>query len=222
MKRIGLFGGTFNPIHLGHLRAALEVKEAFSLDKNYLIPSAIPPHKNTTGLVKVADRLTMIQLAVSDYSDFAVSDIELKRSGPSYTVDTVNYFKSILPKDTQLYLIVGLDAFLEIDTWKSYIKLFEIIPMIVMARPNTKHSDTARQWQILEKFLKSRISAGYVFSTSRSGYVHDEKQPIFVHNVTLLDISSSTIRKLIKGGRSIKFLVPEKVENYIKTKGLYL
>ena len=222
LKRIGLFGGTFNPIHLGHLRAALEVKEAFSLDKIYIIPSAIPPHKNTTGLVEAADRLKMIHLAVSDHTEFAVSDIELKRSGPSYTVDTVNYFKSSLSKDTQLYLIVGLDAFLEIDTWKSYMDLFQIIPLIVMLRPDTKWNDTKSRWQILDEFLKSRISDGYVFSTSGSSYVHDEKQPIHFYHVTLLDISSSIIRKLIKEGRSMKFLVPEKVENYINSKGLYL
>jgi nicotinate-nucleotide adenylyltransferase len=222
LKRIGLFGGTFNPIHLGHLRAALEIKEAFSLDKNYIIPSSMPPHKNTAGLVEAADRLAMIQLVVSNHPDFAVSDIELKRPGPSYTVDTVNYFKSTLPKDTRLYLIVGLDAFLEIDTWKSYMDLFQIIPLIVMARPDTKWKNADRRWQILDEFLKSHISDGYVFSTSRSSYVHNKKQPIFVYNVTLLDISSSIIRKLIKQGHSIKFLVPEKVENYIKTKGLYL
>ncbi len=220
--RVGLFGGTFNPIHLGHLRAALEVKEAFSLDSIYIIPSAIPPHKNNLGLVKANDRLEMIRLAVFDYPAFVVSDIEIKRSGPSYTIDTVNHFRSAFSKDTRLYLIMGLDAFLEIDTWKSYRDLLRLIPFIVMARPAVKWNDVSKLQQALKEFLKFRISKGYVFSTTQSCYSHTKNQPIYISNITLLDISSSAIRKLIKARRSIQFLLPEKVENYIKSKGLYL
>jgi nicotinate-nucleotide adenylyltransferase len=220
--RIGLFGGTFNPIHLGHLRAALEVKKAFSLAENYIIPSAIPPHKNNLGLVEAGDRLEMIRQAVSEHPGLVVSDIELKRSGPSYTIDTVNHFKSTFSEDTRLYLIVGLDAFLEIDTWKSYNDLLRIIPFIVMARPDPKWKDASRQRQVLEEFLKRRISKGYNFSSSPFGYFHADKQPIFISKVSLLDISSSAIRELIKAGGSIQSLVPQKVESYIKSKGLYI
>lgn len=220
--RIGLFGGTFNPIHLGHLRAALEVKKAFSLARNYIIPSAIPPHKNNLGLVETGDRLEMIRQAVFEHPGLVVSDIELKRSGPSYTIDTVNHFKSTFSEDTRLYLIVGLDAFLEIDTWKSYNDLLRIIPFIVMARPDPKWKDASRQRQVLEEFLKRRISKGYNFSSSPFGYFHADKQPIFISKVSLLDISSSAIRELIKAGGSIQSLVPQKVESYIKSKGLYI
>jgi nicotinate-nucleotide adenylyltransferase len=216
--RIGLFGGTFNPIHLGHLRAALEVKKAFSLDSNYIIPSAIPPHKNNLGLVETGDRLEMIRQAVFEHPGLVVSDIELKRSGPSYTIDTVNHFKSTFSEDTRLYLIVGLDAF----TWKSYNDLLRIIPFIVMARPDPKWKDASRQRQVLEEFLKRRISKGYNFSSSPFGYFHADKQPIFISKVSLLDISSSAIRELIKAGGSIQSLVPQKVESYIKSKGLYI
>ncbi len=220
--RIGLFGGTFDPIHHGHLRAALEVKEGFALDKIYLIPAAIPPHKASGGIAGAKDRLEMIRLAVSGYSDFTVSDIELKRSGPSYTIDTVNHFKSILPEDTRLYLIVGLDAFLEIDTWKSYNDLFLLVSFIVMARPGAGYSSGITKWKTYEDYIKSRISHGYEFSVTQSCYVHEEKQPVFIFDVSLLDISSTKIRELVKKGSSIKFLVPEKVEDFIKTKGLYL
>lgn len=220
--RIGLFGGTFNPIHFGHLRAALEVKEAFSLDTLYIIPSAIPPHKNNIGLVKAIDRLEMIRLAVSDYRGFVVSDIELKRAGPSFTIDTVNHYKSTFPQDTRFHLIMGSDAFLEIDTWKSYSDLLRLISFIIMVRPNGKWNTVSKLRQVLEEFLKDRISKGYVFSASRSGYFHANKQPIYISNVTLIDISSSAIRKLINSGRSIQYLVPEKVEKYITSKGLYL
>lgn len=222
LKRVGLFGGTFNPIHFGHLRAALEIKEAFSLDSIYIIPSAIPPHKNNLGLVKAVDRLEMIRLAVSDYPGFVVSDIEIKRSGPSYTIDTVDHFKSTFSEGNRLFLVMGVDAFLEIDTWKSYRALLRLIPIIVMARPRVKWNDVSRLQQVLEEFLKFRISKGYVFSVGRSCYSHAKNQPIYISNITLLDISSSTLRKLIKTQRSIQFLLPEKVENYIKSKGLYL
>ena len=220
--RIGLFGGTFNPFHLGHLKAALEVKKAFSLDQNYIIPSAIPPHKNNLGLVKAGDRREMIRQAVSNHPGLVVSDIELKRSGPSYTIDTVNHFKSTFSEGTRLYLIVGLDAFLEIDTWKSYHDLLRIIPFIVMERPDPKWKDSSRQRQVLEEFLKCRISKGYNFSSSRFGYFHADKQPIFISKLRLLDISSSAIRELIKAGGSIQSLVPPKVESFIKSKGLYV
>ncbi len=220
--RIGLFGGTFNPIHLGHLRAALEVKKAFSLARNYIIPSAIPPHKNNLGLVETGDRLEMIRQAVFEHPGLVVSDIELKRSGPSYTLDTVNHFKSTFSEDTRLYLIVGLDAFLEIDTWKSYNDLLRIIPFIVLERPDPKWKDASRQRQVLEEFLKCRISKGYNYSPSRLGYFHTDKQPIFISKLSLLDISSSAIRELIKAGGSIQSLVPQKVESFIRSQGLYI
>jgi nicotinate-nucleotide adenylyltransferase len=220
--RIGLFGGTFNPFHCGHLKAALEIKKTFALDKNYIIPSATPPHKNRIGLVGAVDRLEMIRQAVADYPDLVVSDIELTREGPSYTIDTVNHLISRFSGETGLYLIVGLDAFLEIDTWKSYKDLLQIIPFIVMARPDPRWEDVAKQQQVLGTFLRRKISKAYRFSTSRCGYFHTEKQPILISKADFLDISSSNIRELIKAGGSIRSLVPRNVESYIKSKGLYI
>ncbi len=226
-KNIGLFGGTFNPIHMGHLQVAGKVKEEFALDKIYFIPSALPPHKNLWGLADAQDRLEMTRLAVSDCPGFTVSDIELKRSGLSYTIDTVRYFKSIMPEDNRFYLIMGMDAFLEIDTWKSYMDLFALIPFIVMARAGGEYSKSAIKKDVLENYLKTRISDKYRFnkygaSFSRAGYVHPEKQTVFIFDKTLVNISSTKIRKLVKEKKSIKFLVPETVENYITIKGLYL
>lgn len=222
MKRIGLFGGTFNPIHMGHVQVIREVKEKFGLDKIFLIPSAFPPHKETEGIIDGLDRIEMIRLAFSDDPDFVVSDVELKRSGFSYTIDTVRHFKSILPENTKLYFIVGLDAFLEVDTWKSYKDLFLLIPFIVMSRATTGQRDTALQWKHLGSYIKSRISDGYRHSASRSCYIHDVKQPVFLFEVTPMEISSTEIRERIRKGRTIKSLVPEPVEDLIKTKGLYL
>jgi nicotinate-nucleotide adenylyltransferase len=222
LRRIGLFGGTFNPIHLGHVQVAREVKEGFDLDKILIIPSALPPHKELNGVVGAEDRLEMIRLAFLDDPNFVISDVELKRSGPSYTIDTVRHFKSISPEDTELYLIVGLDAFLEIDTWKSYDDLFLLIPFIVMSRTINKKNNAKLEWKSLKNYLQSKISKGYTFSATQSSFINDKKQPVYVFNVTPVDISSTIIRKHIKKGRSIKHLVPDIVEDFIKTKGLYL
>ena len=114
--RIGLFGGTYNPIHFGHLRAATEVREAFELDRVILIPAAQPPHKRAGNLAPSEDRLKMVRLAVENDPALEISDVEIRRSGPSYTFDTIQHFKEKLAADAQIYLILGLDAVLEIDT----------------------------------------------------------------------------------------------------------
>lgn len=220
--RIGLLGGTFNPIHLGHLRAAVEVKEGFSLNEIYLIPCAIPPHRKSGHVAGATDRFEMTRLATSNTPDFSASDVELKRSGPSYTIDTILHFKSVLPKDTELYFILGLDAFLEIDTWKSYMDLFPLIPFIILTRPYAGQIDPDLRQQKIEGFIKSRISAGYKYNSSQSCFIHLEMEPIFFFNVTPLEISSSAIRSLIKKRRSIQFLVPDEVNDFIAAKGLYL
>jgi nicotinate-nucleotide adenylyltransferase len=220
--RIGLFGGTFNPIHSGHIQVVREVKEGFPLDKIYLIPSALPPHKEPDNVVDANDRIEMIRLSFPNDSDFIVSNVELKRLGPSYTIDTVRYFKSFLPEEAALYLILGMDAFFEIDTWKSYMDLFMLVPFIVMARTGAGHNDATLRQTAFKEFLESKISEGYKFLVSKSCFVHDENQSIFVFDVTPIDISSTKVRKRVKRGEEIKSLVPEVVENFINARGLYL
>jgi nicotinate-nucleotide adenylyltransferase len=220
--RFGLFGGTFNPVHLGHLRAALEVKEGFELEEIFLIPAALPPHKIPGEVVEAGNRLQMLNLALEDTAGFSVSDIELKRSGPSYTIDTVNHFKNALPERSQIYLIMGLDAFLEIDSWKSHEELLVQIPIIVINRPQTSGRLNNVGWGLLDDYLKSCISGDYKFSELQSCYLAGDKQPIHVFEVTALDISSTKIRRLIKEGRSIGYLVPRKAAEFIHSRGLYL
>jgi len=219
--RIGLFGGTFNPIHFGHLRVALEIHEGFSLDSCYLIPSAIPPHKSLDGIIDAQSRLEMVRLAASNTPGFAVSDIEINRSGPSYTIDTVRRFKSMMGKDATFFFIVGLDAFLEIDTWNSCMELFRQISFIVMTRPGAGCEAFQSKNVMLEAFLKEKISGAYRYSASRSCFVHPEMHRVLGFEVSSLDISSTRIRKQIRNGKSIQFLVPEKVRAYIKARGLY-
>ena len=219
--RIGLFGGTFNPIHFGHLRPILEIKESFALDRIYFIPSSLPPHKAPIGIADAKDRYHMIELAIAEQTDFMVSDVELDRAGPSYAIDTVNYFQSTLSKTDRLYLILGMDAFLEIDTWKSFEVFFDRVAFIVMNRPAERSPEDLITDTSLEAFVKDKISAKYRFSAGQSCYTHDEKKPIFTANVTGLNISATKIRDLIEQGKSIRYLAPEPVADFIHTKGLY-
>jgi nicotinate-nucleotide adenylyltransferase len=224
--RVGLFGGTFNPIHNGHLTVAKEVKDGFPLDTIIFFPSAIPPHKESESVVNADDRINMLNIAISNTPDFsesfAISDIELKRSGPSYTIDTVNEYQSKFADDNQLYLIMGIDAFLEIDTWKSYLELFKIIPFIVLPRPENGPQLKGAKWKPLETFIQTNISADYEYSSSEGKYSHSENMPIYIYDVTPIHISATKIRKHVRNGISIQAMVPQGVEEYIKAKGLYI
>lgn len=221
MKRVGLLGGTFNPIHFGHLRSAVEVQRKFALDSVCFIPSAIPPHKDSSSVANAADRLEMIRMAISGYSALTVSDVELKRSGPSYTIDTVKYFKTSQSDQTFFYLITGLDAFLEIDTWKSFRELFSLIPFIVMKRPGLNYTDSSSGIENLGTFLEGKISKGYSFSLEQFCYIHLSYRQVYVCEVSQLDISSTKIRWMVQKGEPVSFLVPPDVELFIKRKGLY-
>jgi nicotinate-nucleotide adenylyltransferase len=221
VNSIGLFGGTFNPVHLGHLRAALEVKEEMGLDHILLIPSALPPHKKPDNMASARDRLEMLRMAVQGNPDFSVSDIELNREGPSFTIDTISRFKSLYQGDSRLFFIIGSDAFLELNTWKSYIALLRSIAFIVMTRPTPDHIDASAESRIFKNFIVREISPGYVRHGLENRFDHPDLSSIRFCSVTPLDISSTRIRELIRTDRSIKYLVPEQVEKYIQTKGLY-
>jgi nicotinate-nucleotide adenylyltransferase len=219
--RIGLFGGTFNPIHIGHLRAAIEVVEGFPLDECRLVPSATPPHKMAGGLISAQIRYDMIRRAVAGQTGLKVSDIELKRPGPSYTADTVRLIRETLPETAHLYLIVGLDAFLEIDTWKSYRSLLESTAFIVMSRPERGLERASERWQALNDFLHRSISSQYAGSINGSVFSHPRLKPVHVFNVTMLDISSTKIRQLIRLRRSVRYLLPAEVLDIIANRGLF-
>jgi nicotinate-nucleotide adenylyltransferase len=221
VMRIGLFGGTFNPIHIGHLRAALEVVEGFPLDECHLAPAAMPPHKTAGDMVDATIRYDMIHRAVAGQAGLKVSDIELKRPGPSYTVDTVRLFRQKLPDTARLYLVVGLDAFLELDTWKSYRTLLESVTFIVMSRPQPGLERPSQRWQALNDFLCGVISPEYVGAEERSVFLHPRLMPIHIFNVTMLDISSSRIRELIRTGCSVRYLLPAEVLDVVCSRGLY-
>jgi nicotinate-nucleotide adenylyltransferase len=219
--QIGLFGGTYNPVHLGHIQVAREIKDGFSLDRIYIIPSALPPHKEPGNMANAVDRLEMARLAFSGEAGFIVSDVELKRSGPSYTIDTLHYFKSLLPEQARLYWILGLDAFLEINTWMSFKELFKLVPFIVLSRPGEGGGSISCVRERLELFIHNHISGGYTFSEQDRHFSHRTYCPIHCFDVTPIDISSTHIRDALKENRSIQRMVPNIVENYLKHKRLY-
>ena len=219
--RIGLFGGTYNPIHFGHLRVATEVREAFELDRIVLIPAAQPPHKRPGNVAPSKDRLKMVRLAVENDPALEISDVELRRSGPSYTIDTVGHYQQKLAPDARIFLILGLDAVLEIDTWKSYRRLLASVPLIVISRPDPADRTAADGWRRLERYLKTEISEDFKHSESEKAFVATGLAPIYIQDVSALDISSTRIRHLLRSGRSIRYLLPWSVADYIKAKGLY-
>lgn len=220
--RIGLFGGTFNPVHIGHLRTVFEVKEQFSLNRIYLIPSFIPPHKSFAGIASPADRIEMIRLSVCDDPEFIVSDVELIRGGTSYTIDTLRFFTENPSGKDENFFVMGLDAFLEIHTWKSFRDIFKMIPIIVMGRPdmNSRIRLDDMKLAVTDYFTLHHLS-GYEYIQEHFKFIHSELQSVYLMGVTPLYISSSTIRALVSKGRSIRFLVPEAVLQYISTRGLY-
>jgi nicotinate-nucleotide adenylyltransferase len=215
-KRIGLFGGTFDPIHCGHVKAAEIVQGIFSFDRILFIPSYIPPHKESAEVASAEHRLKMVELALSPFDRFTPSSVEIDARGTSYSIVTLNRIKEMFPQ-TIIFFLVGIDAFLEIETWKDYDDVLEQCSFIVMSRPGYCLADA--KGTLAEKF-NERID-------EVSGSILKHNEEFFFHKIYLLpihtlDISSSEVRERVGNNQSIEGLVPENVENYIKERCLYL
>jgi nicotinate-nucleotide adenylyltransferase len=216
--KIGIFGGTFNPVHYGHLRAAEEVREKFHLAKIIFIPSKSPPLK-THGLIESEHRYKMTELALSGNGFFEISDIEFKRPGKSFTVQTLEELRRIF-HDTDLYFILGIDSFLEIPTWWQPDKLMSLIDFIIIARPSFRFVDILLSPYInvqrddLEKLDNEELESYSMPLKS--------KRVVIALKIPVLDISATEIRKRIREGKTIKYLLPESVESYIIANKLYI
>lgn len=211
-RRIGIFGGTFNPIHLAHLRSAEEVRAVQRLDRILFIPSAAPPHKRKYSLVSAEHRLAMVRLAIAGNPYFKVSTIEIDRPGRSYSVDTLRALHSRTP-GVSFAFIMGFDAFREIDTWKEYERLFELADLIVTSRPPMGEPE-------LRRFLPVAVRAQFCYRLHQ--LTHRTGNRIIFQRISDLDISASAIRQRLSRGFSIRYLVPPAVERYIARHGLYV
>jgi len=212
--RLGLFGGTFNPIHYGHLRSAEEVAEALDLDQIWFIPAALPPHKSRADVTSFEVRLALTRLAVGRHPRLKVSDVEGRRPGKSYTIDTLHHFRDEFGPQGELYFILGMDSMLEIATWKAYRELFTLSHFVVLDRPGYDRNR-------LDEILKRQVSPDFQALFSRDGFQHPSGYRVLVQNTTLLDISGTRIRHLVREGRSIRYLLPEPVRRFILKNNLY-
>ena len=212
-RRIGLFGGTFNPVHWGHLRSAEEIREQFGLSRVIFIPVHVPPHKKAT-VISSEHRFAMVQKAIRGNRFFRVSDIELQRPGKSYSIDTIRHFHGLSRGQEEIYFILGTDAFREIPAWKDYPSFFSACNFIVMTRPGANSVQAA-------DLLPRDIQKEFTRQQDARCFVHASGYRVYTVPVTQLDISSTVIRAGAAAGRSIRYLVPRVVERYIAGHRLY-
>jgi len=196
-EKIAIFGGSFNPIHNGHIEVALRAMEECRLSKVIFLPNAVPPHKDEKELVLPEHRYNMVKLAISSYNRFDVSDYEMAKTTPSYTIDTMRYMRSEYNAD--LYFIIGADSLYTLNTWKMYSDLIKECKFIVADRNCNEGSD-------IYKAADKIVSSG--------GSVNILSMPKF-------DVTSTFIRKAISSGKDVSEYVPWCVINYIKINNLY-
>jgi len=193
LKKLGVLGGSFDPVHTGHLIVAQDVLTALSLDEVILMPASTPPHKRDKHLAPALDRLEMINLATESNPQLRSTDIEITRGGVSYTVDTIRELLDSSPAGTEIYFILGSDNLPELDEWKEPLELVNLCTLVTMQRPG-----------FTEVEIPPQLGGHHVSVT-----------------VTSVDISSRDIRGRLRAGKPITYLVPEKVERYILDHGLY-
>ena len=200
-QRIGLLGGTFDPIHLGHLLLAVHSHEELDLDRVIFIPARLPPHK-TEPVVGPADRLQMVRLAVGDDDRFLVCDCEVSRDEPSYTIDTVGQFQQSLGDDTHLFWLIGSDMLADLPSWHEVGRLVDMVEIVVVSRASQPPAD---------------------FSSLRPTLTTEQINRIQAHaiEVPLIDVSSTMVRRRIRLGQSVRYFLPESVEKHILKHKLY-
>jgi nicotinate-nucleotide adenylyltransferase len=200
--KIGLLGGSFNPIHLAHVRMAMAAREALRLETVLFIPARLPPHKQLASLAPEADRIEMARLAVAGEESFRVSEVEMRRPGASYTIDTVTALRSEFGPAAEFHFLIGADTLLELPTWREITRLATLCRFVPVVRPGVPEAAPAA--------LAEAVGEA-------------EARAILARTVRMppLDISSSDIRRRVAEGRPISDRVPKAVEEYILRKGLY-
>jgi nicotinate-nucleotide adenylyltransferase len=213
-KRLGLFGGTFNPIHYGHLRSAEEVAEALNLGQVWFIPAAFPPHKASANVTPFEVRLAMTRLAVGRHPRLSVSDVEGRRPGRSYSIETLRHIRKEFGPDWEVYFILGLDAILDIASWKDYRELFTLSHFVVLDRPGYNRDEVG-------ELLIRQVHQDFIPLPSAVGFQLPGGCQVLFQATTLMDISATRIRHLVRQGSSIRYLLPERVRRFILKNRLY-
>jgi nicotinate-nucleotide adenylyltransferase len=209
MNPIGIFGGTFDPIHFGHLRTAFELLQALRLSEMRFMPAGNPPHREVT-IATPEQRLAMVQAATQGQRGFTVDDREIRREGLSYSVDTMRTLRADFP-DRSLCLIVGMDAFLGLPKWHQWRELLELAHLVVAHRPGWRAPSMGPLGELL-------VDRG----TGRIGDLHESRAGcIYIHAVTQLEISSTELRKMIAAGKDPRYLMPDAVRTIIEETGCY-
>ncbi|MDO8886151.1 nicotinate-nucleotide adenylyltransferase [Candidatus Oleimmundimicrobium sp.] len=203
--KIGIMGGTFDPIHNGHLVTAEEALVQFKLDKVIFVPAGQPPHKEVRKSLDSVERYLMTVIATASNPDFEVSKIEIDKEGPSYTIDTVREFREIYGDEAEIYFITGADAILEIITWRDAKKLAKMCKFIAATRPG----------YCLKKFKELHVIP------NENKEPEPGKLKVYIMEIPALAISSTDIRHRVLHGYSIKYLMPEGVANYVLKRKFY-
>ena len=214
---VGIFGGTFNPIHVGHLRAAEEALEALGIERIIFVPSAEPPHKSTCEddpIAPALDRLAWVRAALEENANFSVDVLEVERGGPSYAVDTLRILAERLAPKRPVFLI-GHDAFVEVASWRDPKRLFELADFAVITRPPVSGGSLA-DW--LPKCVRDDIELA---SDGLSGVHRSADTSIRLLQIPALDVSASEIRARVRAGRSVRYLLPEAVRKAVLKSGAY-
>ena len=211
--KVGLFGGTFNPIHFGHLRSAEEVCTAYRLDRVYFIPAASPPHKRTTDIAPAHHRYNMVERAVAANPAFFASRVELDRAGPSFSIDTIRAFRA-RGMLTSLAFLVGMDAFCEIETWKDYLEIPSLCDLIVTSRPGVPTPS-------LDQLLPVALRSAFWYDPVQQRYQHESGHTLTLYTLNGLHISASGIRDNLRAGRPAACQLPPAVADYIATHAFY-
>jgi nicotinate-nucleotide adenylyltransferase len=209
VEPIGLFGGTFDPIHFGHLRTAFELWQSLRLAEVRFMPTGNPPHREAP-LAEGQLRVDMVRAAVAGQSGFVVDDREIRRTGMSYTVDSLAELRAEFP-ERSLCLMLGMDAFLGMPNWHRWREIFELAHVIVAHRPGWKAPMTGPLGEVMVDRGTGNVRE---LHSSKAGRIH-------IHGVTQLEIASTDLRQLILGGRDLRYLVPEPVRDIILKTGCY-
>ncbi|TYO96617.1 nicotinate-nucleotide adenylyltransferase [Geothermobacter ehrlichii] len=211
--KTGILGGTFNPIHLAHLRIAEEVREACGLDRVLFLVADTPPHKRIAARVPFATRLAMVEVAIADHPAFAACAIEREHPGPNYTVDTLQRLHELYPQD-EFYFIIGFDSFRDLPSWKDYARIPELTNLVVAHRPGAEATEPMQ-------LLPVAVQKQFCYSCSPEKWRHRSGNWLIFLQETRLDISSTAIRRLVAERRSIRYLVPDPVVDLIEREQLY-